>query len=148
MLTVTVLDPKAAKYKRGVSAAAKIFLAALKKEKTSLEIFLVGDKEMSKNVLAFPADASFPRPDINEPALGEIFLNPSYIEKNPVALPFPASDFTLHVTRSTLHVPAQLAYMLAHGILHLLGHDHEIDRDRMKMEKREAELLALLPQRK
>lgn len=40
--------------------------------------------------------------------------------------------------------PAQAhwAHMVVHGVLHLLGYDHEVDRDAQIMEAREADILA------
>ena len=37
-----------------------------------------------------------------------------------------------------------LAHLTVHGVLHLLGHDHENDRDAETMERREREILARL----
>lgn len=39
----------------------------------------------------------------------------------------------------------ELAYLAVHGILHLLGYDHEDDEDRLQMRTREEEVLADLP---
>lgn len=39
---------------------------------------------------------------------------------------------------------AHWAHMVVHGVLHLLGYDHEIDRDAATMEAREANILARL----
>ena len=36
----------------------------------------------------------------------------------------------------------ELALLVTHGILHLLGYDHEADDDAERMERRESELLA------
>lgn len=85
-----------------------------------VEVHLVGDAMMKKNVLSYEAPAHFSRPDVRGKALGEIYLNPSYIAHH-------GEDFDL---------------MLVHGFLHLLGYDHKTERDRMKMEKRERVLLA------
>ena len=38
-------------------------------------------------------------------------------------------------------VDEELAVLLAHGVLHLLGHDHEIPGDRAEMEKVQAQVL-------
>ncbi|MFZ5640296.1 MAG: rRNA maturation RNase YbeY [Bacillota bacterium] len=40
--------------------------------------------------------------------------------------------------------PREVAYLAAHGVLHLLGYDHETDTDREIMRSREEEVLALL----
>ena len=39
----------------------------------------------------------------------------------------------------------ELRVLLVHGILHLLGHDHELDAEADVMEAEEGRLLALLP---
>jgi probable rRNA maturation factor len=39
---------------------------------------------------------------------------------------------------------AHWAHMVVHGVLHLLGYDHENDRDAARMEAREAKILAQL----
>lgn len=35
----------------------------------------------------------------------------------------------------------EVTFLLLHGTLHLIGHDHEVDAERLEMEAREAELL-------
>lgn len=40
-----------------------------------------------------------------------------------------------------LDVRAHLAHLLAHGLLHLLGHDHESERDARRMQREERRLL-------
>lgn len=87
-----------------------------------LEVYLVGNKFMKKNVLSFSAPKNFPRPDIKERILGEIYLNPLYIKKN----------------------KENLGRMLLHGLLHLLGYDHKKKSDRIKMEKKETSILKIL----
>jgi len=37
---------------------------------------------------------------------------------------------------------AHWAHMVVHGVLHLLGYDHEVERDALVMEARETTLLA------
>ena len=92
-------------------------------KKKYIEIYLVGNKFMEKNVLSFPAPKEFPRPDIkNYETLGEIYLNPIYIENH-------NEDFI---------------FMLVHGFLHLLGYDHKIKSDAMIMEEKENEIMAKL----
>lgn len=139
MVTVTLIDTSARAYKARATKTARWlmtecdkggFLALTRKSPANetrisqhaLEIFIVGDEQMPKNVLAFPADASFPRPDLKQPSLGEIYLNPSYI---------------------TAH-GENFEYMLIHGFLHLLGYDHIQKSDRMVMEAQEQKLLRAL----
>jgi probable rRNA maturation factor len=38
----------------------------------------------------------------------------------------------------------ELAYLIAHGVLHVLGYDHEVEPDRQRMRAREEEALAEL----
>jgi probable rRNA maturation factor len=38
----------------------------------------------------------------------------------------------------------ELAYLIAHGVLHVLGYDHEVEPDRRRMRAREEEALAEL----
>jgi probable rRNA maturation factor len=51
--------------------------------------------------------------------LGEIYISPDFIKKH----------------------QQSLAHMVVHGILHLLGYDHETEKDRLKMEAVENSLL-------
>lgn len=95
------------------------FLGRLVPYKALVEVHLVNDAVMKKNVLSYEAPEHFPRPDVPGKALGEIYLNPKYISEH-------GEDVDL---------------MLAHGFLHLLGYDHKTERDRMKMEKKEDDLL-------
>lgn len=117
------------KYRHLISPLKSIslkILRYLKIKNSALEIFLVGDKMMKKNVLAFPAVKGFPRPDLKgKKPLGEIYLNPDYIK-----------------TRGE-----DLYFMLIHGVLHLLGYDHKQKSDRMHMERKEYELYSWLRHR-
>ena len=82
------------------------------------------------DVLAFGADdGSAPRgPD--EPRLvGDVVVCPSVAAANAA-------------TRGA-SIDEELALLVVHGALHLLGYDHIVDRDAQKMEGRERELLAL-----
>ena len=38
----------------------------------------------------------------------------------------------------------ELAYLVTHGMLHLLGYDHMIDEEKIIMRKREEEILEIL----
>ena len=38
----------------------------------------------------------------------------------------------------------ELAYLVTHGMLHLLGYDHMIDEEKVVMRKREEEILGVL----
>jgi len=115
---------------------------------TELAVILVGAQQMAEynerfmdrqgptDVLAFPIEdleaGSAPRRLREEPpmALGDVFLCPEEIEKRAAVEGFAYDDF--------LHL------LLAHGILHLLGYDHDEDGRADAMERREDELLALI----
>ena len=86
--------------------------------------------ERPTDVLAFGADdGSAPRgPD--EPRLvGDVVICPSVAAANAAAC--------------GRLVEEEMALLVVHGALHLLGYDHIDDRDAEKMESREQELLAL-----
>jgi rRNA maturation RNase YbeY len=104
-------------------AAEKLF--KLTNQKNSyLEIYIVGKSFMNNNVLALPVPKDFPRPDIKGKFLGEIYLNPEYIE----------------------HEGEDIFFMALHGFLHLLGYDHKKKSDRIIMESKEKELFPKIEQ--
>ncbi len=84
------------------------------------------------DVLAFGADdGSAPRAD-NEPRLvGDVVICPSVAASNAEAHGRTVDD--------------ELALLVVHGALHLLGYDHLDDNDAQVMEQREQELLARAP---
>ena len=78
------------------------------------------------NVLSFPAHAM---PEDGEPAhLGDIVIA---FETTTGEADRDAKPFAYH-----------LAHLAVHGYLHLLGHDHESDRDANAMERLETNILA------
>lgn len=78
------------------------------------------------NVLSFPAQAM---PGTGEPAhLGDIVIA---FETMAAEAARDAKPFAHH-----------LAHLAVHGYLHLLGHDHETDRDASAMERLETQILA------
>ncbi len=119
------------KFKPAVRKAAGFLAKEFKQDKTYLEVYLVGSEFMDKNVLSFTPPKGFPRPDIKLKPLGEIYLNPDFIAKDPHWPP--ATSYALR---------ARLVFMFIHGFLHLLGYDHEKEGDRIKMERKETELLS------
>ncbi len=82
----------------------------------TVEVLIVGDVFMKKNVLAYPAPLNFPRPDLGKKRdLGEIYINPGYIAQH-----------NEDARRMTIH-----------GFLHLLGYDHTAEHDTLIMEEKE-----------
>ena len=123
-IEVIVLDKPAIKYRNLVMERA-FGLSKLLPKKGVIEVYLISGKRMlalnkkfrgknkSTNVLSFAAPKNFPG---NK--LGEVYLDPLYIQKH----------------------KEDLALMLAHGVLHILGYDHEKKNDRIRMEKKEKAL--------
>lgn len=86
-------------------------------------------KEGPTDVLSFGCDDPCIATEPGEPiTLGDVIIAPEIAETQ-------ASE--LGTT-----VEAELNLLLVHGILHLLGYDHESDEDAEAMQSREATLLA------
>lgn len=87
-------------------------------------------KDKPTNVLSFPAGlASAQRPEPSVPfPLGDL------------AICAPVVAREARVQDKSPH--AHWAHMVVHGVLHLLGYDHETDRDAWIMEAREVAILA------
>ena len=115
-------------------------------QSTEVTVLLVNEQEMAgynkrflerdgpTDVLAFPLEDLLPGvvPD-HDPhgppiMLGDVIIAPAYVERQ-------AADFEVEFGD-------EMALMLTHGVLHLLGYDHEIDEEAERMEQRERELLA------
>jgi rRNA maturation RNase YbeY len=76
------------------------------------------------DVLAFPWDESFPHTGKTRP-LGEIYINETIARKR----------------------PARAAFLVIHGMLHLLGYRHDGKHDTIAMEREEERIFANLPHR-
>jgi probable rRNA maturation factor len=114
-------------------------------EDTELALLFVDDQEMSSynsrfldragptDVLAFPVEELIPgvvpETDGNGPPLivGDVIIAPSYVRRQ-------AEDY--EVTMDD-----EMTLMVVHGILHLLGYDHQEDTEAERMEKREIDLM-------
>ncbi|MDO8429951.1 MAG: rRNA maturation RNase YbeY [bacterium] len=127
-LEVIVLDKSAAMPAKELGKISKKLGKFLPKRGLA-EVFLIKSQRMqslnkrfrgknkSTNVLSFTAPKNFPG---NK--LGEVYLDLAYIQKH-------KEDLNL---------------MLVHGVLHILGYDHEKKNDRISMEKKEGQLLSKL----
>ena len=113
-------------------ALARTLLRKLEISGASLDIFLLKDaditalkarfikKRTEPNVLSFNEPLAFPHPELKKGKyLGEVYLNKDILKRE----------------------PERAAPLLLHGILHLLGHDHEKKTDAKKMEALEAKIL-------
>ncbi|MFP5331669.1 MAG: rRNA maturation RNase YbeY [Acidimicrobiia bacterium] len=88
------------------------------------------------DVLSFPIDDLTPgQPPVDQPdgppvLLGDVVIAPTYIARQAVEHEVTESD--------------ELALMVVHGVLHLMGWDHASDTDAEAMEARERDILALV----
>ncbi len=129
-------NPKFEPQTRILKRFGKRLLNYLKKDNIQLETYLVGDKEMrflnrkfrSKNkaadVLSFATGPKFIYSPSHLKRLGEIYLNLSYTQKK-------------DKNGEKLLMPK----LFIHGLLHLLGYTHGRERDRIKMENIENNLI-------
>jgi len=119
-------------------------------------------KSKATDVLSFPAN-DFTAPGVFdfdgdptiqfEKHLGDIVISPAYVqrqcerEKNePTAI---SEDRGVSLAMSsTYSLDGRIALLLVHGMVHLLGYDHETDRDWKLMTKKEDEVLEKLFPRK
>lgn len=127
------------------AAESALTAAGLRPQDAEISVLLCGDdriaalnadfrgKPTPTNVLSWPADDVAPddapvAPD--DGFLGDVALARETIEKEAAAQ---------HVT-----VEAHFAHLFAHGVLHLLGYDHETDADAEVMEGVERRALAAM----
>ena len=87
-------------------------------------------KPSPTNVLSFPVSAAIPVPEGEPRPLGDIALAYGVISREAEEQKKPVSH---HVT-----------HLIVHGVLHLLGYDHENDDEAGAMEAREIMILAEL----
>jgi probable rRNA maturation factor len=118
-------------------AATAAFMRATPRIETDREvaILLTGDAEMQAlnrewrdkdaptNVLSFPGGEE-------QGHLGDVVLAFETVEGEAKQQNIPIADHAAH--------------LVVHGMLHLLGYDHEQDKDAVKMEALETEILATL----
>lgn len=114
---------------------------------TEMSLLLVDEDEMSSynrrflnktgptDVLAFPVENLIPgvapeRDPYGPPLLiGDVIIAPGYVRRQAGRIGVTFED--------------EMALMVTHGILHLLGYDHIDDGDAERMENRERDLLAM-----
>ncbi len=113
---------------------------------TELSILLVTDDEIARlhlesmdisgptDVLSFPLEMLMPgRPPVTDPNgppihLGDVVLAPSFVQTQ-------AAEYGVGFLD-------EICLLACHGILHLMGYDHEEDTDAELMEERERIVLA------
>ena len=88
------------------------------------------------DVLSFPLESFTPGTTPVPPAdgpplhLGDVFICPAVVSYNAASAGVPFAD--------------EMALMVVHGLLHLLGYDHVVDSEAEQMEQRERDLLAVV----
>lgn len=91
-------------------------------------------REGATDVLSFPVEALTPgQPPLPDPVgppllLGDVMIAPDYVRRQAETLGLSIQD--------------EMALMVTHGVLHLLGYDHQDDAEAEVMEARESHILA------
>ncbi len=134
---------------RALVATTRALLAAAGYSGASLSLSLVGDaairrlnrehrgKDRATDVLSFPLYEPFEAPKPKGSAPEEVLLGDIVVSVDTALRQARAYDAPL---------AREIERLLIHGILHLLGHDHEIEAERAKMvraEKRLARAIAM-----
>jgi probable rRNA maturation factor len=94
------------------------------------------DRDAPTDVLAFPVEELLPgvvpdRDPMGPPLmLGDVIVAPAYVRRQ--------------AEEHGVGFDDEMALMVTHGMLHLLGYDHVEDADAERMEARERELLAMV----
>jgi probable rRNA maturation factor len=94
------------------------------------------DRSGPTDVLAFPVEELMPGvvPDTDPQGpplmLGDVIIAPGYVRQQAESCGVGFED--------------EMAVMVTHGILHLLGYDHVDDEEAERMESRERQLLAMV----
>lgn len=116
--------------------------AALPDDDVTVSVLFTGDarilelnrdwrgKASATNVLSFPVSAETPVPDGEPRPLGDIVLAYGVVAKEAAQHKKPIANHVSH--------------LIVHGLLHLLGYDHENDQDAEAMEGHEAKILKQL----
>lgn len=86
-------------------------------------------KDKPTNVLSFPFEP-FPGITVESPMLGDLAICASVVQAE--------------ATSQHKDITAHWAHLCIHGVLHLLGFDHQVDTDAHAMESLEIKLLAQL----
>jgi probable rRNA maturation factor len=130
-----------------VKAQAELVLGEEGYEHAEVSILFVSDDDIAvwndrflqkagpTDVLSFPVEEltpGSPPPRNGGPPLllGDVVIAPDYVERQSAELGVELAD--------------EMALMVTHGLLHLLGYDHHAEAEAEAMEDRERHLLALM----
>ena len=137
-VTLQVAHPQGKRFAKQVTELAGTFLRKLDLTGCELSISLVGDhairrlnrtwrkKDKATDVLSFPAGEA-PKGTPGPRQLGDVVIS--------------LDTAKVQAKEYERTVESEVARYLAHGLLHLLGHDHERPKDAQKMARAEERLL-------
>jgi probable rRNA maturation factor len=128
---------------RRVARSLRALLAAIGRPDATISLSFVGDaamrrlnrehrgKDRTTDVLSFPLYDPFAVPKRAAPGDPELMLGDIIISVDAAARQAADYDATLD---------AEIERLLVHGVLHLLGHDHEETNERRRMRREERRL--------
>ena len=125
------LDSRLKRFEKPLVKTVTRVFDYLRLQDVQLEIYIINASKMRKLNLKYrgldkPTDVlAVEQPDfpkVKNKVLGEIYLCPAQVKKKPYTL----------------------EYALLHGVLHLLGFNHDVRSDKIKMEKEENKILEWL----
>jgi len=137
-VTLQVAHPQGKRFAKLVTELAETFLRKLELTGCELSISLVGDhairrlnrtwrkKDKATDVLSFPA-GDLPKGTPGPRQLGDVVIS--------------LDTAKLQAKEYERTLESEVARYLAHGLLHLLGYDHERPKDAQKMARTEERLL-------
>jgi probable rRNA maturation factor len=137
-VTLQVAHPQGKRFAKLVTELAETFLRKLELTGCELSISLVGDhairrlnrtwrkKDKATDVLSFPA-GDLPKGTPGPRQLGDVVIS--------------LDTAKLQAREYERTLESEVARYLAHGLLHLLGYDHERPKDAQKMARAEERLL-------
>ena len=88
------------------------------------------NKDAPTNVLSFPSPENATRAEDAGQVLGDIALS--------------AQTIIREAAEQSKTVPDHLAHLLVHGLLHILGYDHDVDDEAAVMEQLEIDILGTM----
>ncbi len=130
-IEVISLDGKFWKFEKEIKIAASKILKILNKTGVAVEIYLIDGRKMrllnkrfrgkdkTTTILSFEEPRNFILPASKSRKIGEIYLK------------LPIADYPIN-------------QLLIHGLLHILGYNHQKKSDRIKMELKERKLFKFL----
>lgn len=111
----------------GVIEPVEVVIRVVDAEESAALNVTYRDQSGPTNVLSFPADTP---PEVDVPLLGDVVICAPVVQQEALQQGKPER--------------AHWAHMVVHGVLHLLGYDHEERHQALRMEQREVEILESL----